>query len=94
MERRELFGKLFAIADRKALAKDPRRACSMMADLRFDERDLNMAWYLCRAAPEEFSKALSGEALDIEEEADLVAARTRLDRDRLLSFLADLQAEV
>lgn len=94
MERKDMFRKMFGIVDRKALAEDPRRACSVMADMRFDERDLNMAWYLCRTAPEEFSKALSGEMRDLEKEASLVAARTRLDRDRLLSFFADLQADV
>ncbi|MBR2092807.1 MAG: hypothetical protein IJ904_01995 [Candidatus Methanomethylophilaceae archaeon] len=49
-----------------------------------------MAWYLSKAAPEAFSEAVAGNTVDLDRMSDELAARTRLDRGKLRSFLEDL----
>ncbi len=76
--------------ERKDLADNPSKLRSVMMDLRFDERDINLAWYLNEAEPDVLRAAVEGRLEDIERTSDEVSARTRLDRDRLRSFLGDI----
>ncbi len=90
MERREQFEDLFRKLGRESLAKNLDMMRGAMMDLGFDEKDVNMAWYLSKAAPEEFSEAVAGSMADLDRTSDELAARTRLDREKLRSFLGDL----
>ena len=93
MDRRERFDRLFQMIDREDLAGSLQKLCSVMMDLRFDERDVNMAWYLSQSAPEALSEAVSGRMRDVGRTADEVSARTMLDREKLSSFLGDIVGE-
>ncbi len=90
MGRREQFEDLYRKLGRGNLARNLDMMRGAMMDLEFDEKDINMAWYLSKAAPEAFSEAVAGNTVDLDRMSDELAARTRLDRGKLRSFLEDL----
>jgi len=61
-----------------------------MMDMGFDEKDVNIQWYLGEAAPEALADVICRRTVDLDRAADELSARTRLDRDKLRSYLGDV----
>ena len=90
MNRKERFERLFETLDREELKDSIPKMCSAMMDMGFDERDVNMAWYLGKTSPQILSDAIAGKMADLDRTSDVVSAKTMLDREKLKSFLGDI----
>ena len=90
MNRKERFDSLFGTLDRDDLKDDIPKFCSAMMDMGFDERDVNMAWYLGKTSPRTLSDAIARTIEDLDRTSDEVSAKTMLDHDKLRSFLGDI----
>ena len=90
MNRKERFERLFETLDRDDLKGNIPKLCSAMMDMGFDERDVNIAWYLGKTSPQTLSDAIAGTIEDLDRTSDEVSAKTMLDREKLRSFLGDI----
>jgi hypothetical protein len=87
--RKQKFETIYAIKNREAFAEDPKALIGFMMDLGFESVDINMVRYLCKADVEAISETIAGN-LELKEKLGQMAAKTRLDKNKLESLLKDM----
>ena len=93
-ERRRKFEMLFDYRSRREMAGSLHMMRSMMRDLGFERRDVNMVWYLSRNSPETLERTLTGEFDELETLASEAASKTYLDKETLLGLLQDMAGRI
>ena len=87
--RKEKFEKIYSMRDREEFAADPKALIGFMMDYKFQQKDINMVWYLTKTCPEALSEVISRRT-DIKKTSEKITAKTRLDKEILKELLIDM----